>query len=95
MSVAFQYVTAMCLSPQESTEGPRIQVRETCQGHSSAWIPAVAHGVLRCVIRTLFLTAVFCLEYWTMNKLHKLSITTHRRRCSYKEQQHCNVSPAE
>jgi len=55
MSHTFQCVTAMCFSPQESTEGPCIQVRESCQGHSSAWIPAVAHGVLQCVIRTLFL----------------------------------------
>ena len=90
MSQTFQCVTAMCFSPQESTEGPHIQVRESCQGRSSAWIPAVAHIVLQCVIRTL-LTVVFCLEYWTMNKLHKLSNTTHRQRCSYKEQ-HCNLS---
>jgi hypothetical protein len=55
MSQTFQYVTAVCLSPLESTKGPRIQVRESCQGHSSSWIPAVAHGVLRYVIRTHFL----------------------------------------
>jgi len=44
----------MCLSPLEGTEEPSIQVKKSCQGQSSAWIPAVAHGVLRCVIRTLF-----------------------------------------
>ena len=39
---------AMCLSPLENIEGPRIQVGEGCQGHSTAWIPAVANGVVRC-----------------------------------------------
>jgi hypothetical protein len=46
------------------------------------------------LLRPSFLTVVFCLEYWTMNKLHELNNTTHRQRCSYKEQ-HCNVCPTE
>jgi hypothetical protein len=95
ISQTFQYVPAMCWSPlKRALKGHTFRVEKVVKAtavHGFQQWPMEFFGVL---LGPSFLTVVFCLEYRAMNKLHTVSNTTHKRRCSNKEQ-HCNVSPAE